>query len=254
MYISDINSNCPQWISHNLFREDDVCLTTVFTARGCCFATVSRTSLRRHQSIDICNIGDDSRLQVCKLPSCDDRASYSVVGHGDHAYVVGGQDNGGRALDTVLIYDLQTGQQCGSMKLQLGRAACSAVVVGNTLYVAGGRDGSRSFNAVEAMSLSSYSCRYIAPTPTCCCCLSSVSGRLVSTGGIENWPSMPKPTNCAHMLDESSGKWILLPAMNDTRLNHGMCTVADQVVMVVGGCSRSDWRFSETVEAVKLQL
>lgn len=254
--IADIQSGFTSWFLHPTLPTDAK-LANLFTAGGCCFATYHHHRSHQRQEIALYNIGNDSWLHVCDLPSYSVLASYSIVGHNDHAYIVGGKDSGdNKALDTVLIYDLHTGQQCGKKNLKLRRKECYSAIIGNTLYVGGGCVGVEWLNTVEALSLSEYSHFSIEPTETYHPCLAAASGRLIATGGAHDGGLLSSHvSNAAWMLDPSSGRWVSMPAMNDKRLRHGMCTVDDQIVIAVGGHFTSPLSLSlRTVEALKVSF
>lgn len=158
--------------------------------------------------------------------------------------------------NSVMVYNIGTGRKCGQGQLTCRRTDVSMAIIDNTLYVGGGQDEQRLFNTVEAISLSDYKCHLLSPTPTFKCSLAAVAGRLVSTGGSTSNSVSAPATSAASMLNMSTGQWQLLPAMDDVRVNHGVCAVGDDTVAVFGGTSTEFNSHLELkrVEALKIQL
>jgi N-acetylneuraminic acid mutarotase len=81
----------------------------------------------------------------------------TTVRWGDNIVVIGGVDNHGKALDTVIIYNVKTEQSHLLPSMRCKRRGCTAVVIGNNIVVLGG-DDEEWFNlkSVEAFNFESY--------------------------------------------------------------------------------------------------
>ena len=85
---------------------------------------------------------------VCEMAS---------VRWGDNVIVIGGADEQGRTLNTVVIYNVKTGKSHMLPEMKCKRKRCAAVVSQNTIVVMGGRDEQeRVVNSVEGFSFDSY--------------------------------------------------------------------------------------------------
>ena len=207
----------------SLFNAGDECFGTFFNAGG-------------KQSIAKYAVKKNEWKHVTDIPSWDQLNNYGITADRDHVYIVGGRDDGGNRKDTVLVYDINTGTQCGRKKMNSKRQCCSPAIVGNLLYVGGGRDGVHHLNTVECIPLID-DCSHprVAETPTYGCSLASLCGQLVMSGGTVGERLFSPVSNKVSVLSPSLNRWLPLPPMNKQRVYHGTCTVGDDTLMVVGG-------------------
>jgi hypothetical protein len=63
----------------------------------------------------------------------------ATVRWGDNIVVIGGVDKRGKALDTVIIYNVKTEQSHLLPPMRCKRYGCTAVVIGNNIVVLPGR-------------------------------------------------------------------------------------------------------------------
>ena len=88
----------------------------------------------------------------------------ATVRWGDNVIVIGGVDKDGKALNTVVIYNVQTGKSHMLPEMKWKRKGCTAVVSQGTIVVMGGRDaGGRSLNSVECFTFDRYSWEDLPP-------------------------------------------------------------------------------------------
>ena len=90
----------------------------------------------------------DIKNNVCKqlAPLPYKVSEMATVRWGDNVVVIGGADQRGNRLNTVIMYNVKTQQ----------REACAAVVVGNNIVVLGGYSGNKTLASVEAFSFERY--------------------------------------------------------------------------------------------------
>jgi hypothetical protein len=70
--------------------------------------------------------------------------------------VIGGVDKRGKALDTVIIYNVKTEQSHLLPSMRCKRRGCTAVVIGNNIVVLGGDDERGTLKSVETFNFESY--------------------------------------------------------------------------------------------------
>ena len=81
----------------------------------------------------------------------------ATVRWGDNIVVIGGADKDGNALDTVIMYNVMTGQSHMLPPMRCKRWGCTAVVTGNSIVVLGGTDEERNdLKSVEAFNFERY--------------------------------------------------------------------------------------------------
>ena len=165
--------------------------------------------------------------------------------------IVGGQDDGGNRKDTILVYDIKTGTQCGRKKMNSKRQYCSPAILDNLLFVGGGHDGVHYLNTVECIPLVD-DCSHprVAETPTYDCSLASLCDQLVMSGGFVGESLYSPGSNMVSVLSPSLNTWLPLPPMNRQRFGHGTCTVSDDTLMVVGGWT-DEFISLDSVEVLK---
>ena len=68
----------------------------------------------------------------------------------DNVVILGGRDNEGHVLDTVILYNVTTGSHRMLPSMKTKRSGCTAVIIGNNIIVMGGRrDYRKPVNSVE---------------------------------------------------------------------------------------------------------
>ena len=248
LYHYDLKTGNDSWAIHKTLPQDGVRLHTLFTAHDCCCATYHKLNISdRTQGIAWYDVAHKSWQLVCHLPFHYQLQYSSAVAVGGKVYLVGDGDG---AVNTVLIYDLQTGQKCGSKTLTLKRRSCASAIIDNVLYVVGGWDGQNHLRSMEALSLSNFSSITVPATPIYSCSCTEAGGALFVTVGRVGPLVQSRISNGAFKLDMSSRSWLSLPAMNVGRLHHGM-SAADGLLMVVGG-TRDGISGLKSVEILKL--
>ena len=71
--------------------------------------------------------------------------------------VIGGVDKRGKAMNTVIMYNVKTGQSHLLPPMRCKRCGCAAVVVGNNIVVLGGYDEkAQELKTVESFDLERY--------------------------------------------------------------------------------------------------
>ena len=224
----------------------EVC--SFFNAGDECFGTFFKRGGK--QSIAKYTFKKNEWKHVTDIPSVDQLDYYGITADRDHVYIVGGVDDDWNRKDTILVYDIKTGTQCGRKKMNSKRQCCSPAIVGNLLFVGGGHDGVHDLNTMECIPLIG-DCSHprVAETPTYGCSLASLCGQLVMSGGCVGESFSSPVSNMVSVLSPSLNRWLPLPPMNKQRLRHGTCTVGDDTLMVVGGWAGSS--YFDSVEVLK---
>ena len=103
------------------------------------------------------------------------------------------------------------------------------------MFVEGGlTDGYDSSNIVECADVRDRKWRTIPSTTTYCPTLTSVSNRLVGTGGrTQLWHS--PSSNIVELYDERSTKWLPLPLMTQERWLHAAFSTQNGELITAGG-------------------
>ena len=145
----------------------------------------------------------------------------SVALHDNSLYVVGGRTESGERVNTARVCDLHSGHWSKMDDMQTKRRVCSSVIINNTVFVGGGvTDGHYFSNIVECADVRDRKCRTIPSATTYLATLTSVSNRLVGTGGMtQQWISSSL-SNIVELYNETSTKWLPLPRMTHKRLLH----------------------------------
>ena len=247
-YLSDLHSSGGSWSTVvNTHSTSGGQVRRLFNAGDECFGTFFKRGGK--QSIAKYTVKKNEWKHVTDIPSFDMLDHYSITADRDHVYIVGGSDDEWNIKDTILVYDIKTGTQCGRKKMNSKRWCCSPVIVGNLLFVGRGFDGVHDLNTVECIPLIN-DCTHprVAETPTYDCELSSLCGQLVMSGGTVGERLFSPVSNMVSVLSPSLNRWLPLPPMNKQRTLHGTCTVSDDTLMVVGGCASG---FLDSVEVLK---
>ena len=233
--MSDLHSSGGSWSTVvNTHSTSGGEVYRLFNAGDECFGTFKKRGGK--QSIAKYTVKKNEWKHVTDIPSVDQLDYYGITADRDHVYIVGGEDDGENIKDTILVYDIKTGTQCGRKKMNSKRWGCSCAIVGNVLFVGGGFDGVHYLNTMECIPLTD-DCSHprVAETPTYDCELSSLCGQLVMSGGTVGESVFSPVSNMVSVLSPSLNTWLPLPPMNKQRFCHGTCTVGDDTLMVVGG-------------------
>lgn len=184
--IADVHSSQPHWsIIPNSFSGRHK-VRHLFTDSNDCFAVLKKTE-SNHNSIARYRVNSNRWAKITDFPYHHPRdleGCAITADRGHHAYIVGGMSSGS-ITDTILVYDLTTGRQCGQTKMRQKRRNCSCAILDNLLYVGGGWNGEYDINSIETISLTDYSYTHCAmiPSKTYSCLLTSVGDRLIASGG-----------------------------------------------------------------------
>ena len=88
----------------------------------------------------------------------------ATIRWGDNVIVIGGVDKQGEVLNTVVIYNVQTGKSHMLPEMKCKRKGCTAVVSRGVIVVMGGKDErDRAFNSVECFTFDRYSWEDLPP-------------------------------------------------------------------------------------------
>ena len=87
----------------------------------------------------------------------------ATVRWGDNVIVIGGVDKDGKALNTVVIYNVQTGKSHMLPEMKCKRRDCMAVVSQGAIVVMGGDERNRALNSVECFTFDRYSWEDLPP-------------------------------------------------------------------------------------------
>ena len=80
----------------------------------------------------------------------------ATVRWGDNIVLIGGANEDGHPLNTVIIYNVKTEQSHMLPSMRCKRAGCTAVVIENNIVALGGWDGRGPVKSVEAFNFESY--------------------------------------------------------------------------------------------------
>ena len=237
--ITDVHSSQPHWsIVPNTFCGNYK-VRHLFTDGDDCYALLKETD-RNRNSIARYRLDRNRWAKIIDFPS---HIPYHLEGcaitadRGHRMYIVGGVESG-TITDTVLVYDINTGKQCGRTKMRQKRRNCSCIVIDNLLYAGGGWNGDYGVNSIESISLTDYTNHAVMPSSTYSSLLTSVGGRLVASGGSISARSQTSASDSVSILDKHTNRWIPIPKMNYGRYYHGACQVREDRMMVIGGWGR----------------
>lgn len=102
----------------------------------------------------------DKVTQLASLPY--PMSEMATVRWGDNVILIGGADQNGRPLSTVVIYNVKTERWHILPPMNEKRKACSAVVIQNRIFVMGGRTQNNTcLRSVECFNFNNYSWQYI---------------------------------------------------------------------------------------------
>ena len=160
----------------------------------------------------------------------------SVALHDNSLYVVGGETKSGERVNTARVCDLHSGHWYKMDDMQTKRHSCSSVIINNTVFVGGGlADGLHSSNMFECADVRDRKWRTIPSTTTYWPTLTSVSNRLVGTGGLTQQQRFSPSSNIVELYDERSTKWLPLPLMTHKRVGHAAFSTQNGELITAGG-------------------
>ena len=235
VYVTDLCSEPLRWVTKSN-THDAGRLYRLFTVGNKCYGTFYKEDSIQEQTIASYNIDKNEWTKVADLPSNTALQWYGIVGDSNRIYVVGGWDAAWSALNTIFVYDAQTGLLCGKKTLMSSRRSCACAIVNKMLYVAGGFCGTKGLKQVEGFSLNDFSCHKLASTETYRCSMAALCGQLVTSGGTTESGDYSPCSNAVSVFDPSINVWLPSAPMNSRRLFHGMYAHEDDgILSVVGG-------------------
>ena len=81
----------------------------------------------------------------------------ATVRWGGNIVIIGGIGKDGNILNSVVMYNVNTGQNRMLPPMRYKRRGCTAVVIGNNIVVLGGRDEQeRDLRSIEAFNFETY--------------------------------------------------------------------------------------------------
>ena len=100
----------------------------------------------------------DIKNNVCKqlAPLPYEVSDMATVRWEDNVVVIGGIDNHGEELNTVIMYNVKTQQSHMLPPMRCKRRGCTAVVVGNDIVGLGRKDKQSKLKSVEAFNFQLY--------------------------------------------------------------------------------------------------
>ena len=182
------------------------------------------------------NLNEDKKWRfLTVLPNELQLYGVSVALHDNSLYVVGGRTKSDEIVNTARVCDLHSGYWYKMDDMQTKRSFCSSVIINNTMFVGGGlTDGPCCSNIVECADVRDRKWRTIPSTTTYWPTLTSVSNRLVGTGGLTQ-QRCGSPSNIVELYDERSTKWLPLPLMTHKRVAHAAFSTQNGELITAGG-------------------
>lgn len=161
-----------------------------------------------------------------------------MVGHGQFLYAVGGRTRCGRCVPTARFLNLATGKWTPLPDMPTALSSCSVAMVGDTLFVGGGRNGGGCFsNKVMSLHIGIEHVWWqeVTSTKTYDPSLVLFHGRLLALGGLDGETWTNSATSTAELLDFSiSHEWLPLPSLNRTWMSHGAVSVGNRLIAAGG--------------------
>ncbi|XP_065916753.1 serine/threonine-protein kinase WNK-like isoform X3 [Dysidea avara] len=170
----------------------------------------------------------------------------TAAGYQGTLIITGGRDDQRRTLATTELFDsttkrwFSTGQWYTTSDLPLPHHWLQSVIVDNTLYLLGGRNQDGISPAVFTApldTLSSHQLKWSSQqdTPWCCSAPVSIQGRhLLTVGGVKKTGS--GYTSDINMFNKVSHSWEAIGHIPSARSGPAVVSVADNKIVVVGGC------------------
>jgi hypothetical protein len=180
----------------------------------------------------------------------------TLVVHNHLLFLVGGRTKSGQCVTKVCVRDLRLDRYTPFDTLPdliTARSSCSALVIGDTLFVGGGRGSEGVFiNQVEALNIGRPNERWQMVTPTTRYdpTLVQFCGKLLALGGLteKTWSHSATISSSAELLEDSiSTKWFPLPDMRNRWMSHGAAGCGN-LLIVAGGLSSCRY----VIESTKL--
>ena len=223
----------------NKFVRKNGYISNVVCHQGVCLVCVKDVD-KDQFVIEQFYLNEDKKWRfVTVLPNELQLNGVSVALHDNSLYVVGGETKSWEIVNTARVCDLHSGHWYKMDDMQTKRRDCSSVIINNTVFVGGGTtNGYHSSNIVECADVRDRKWRTIPSTTTYGPTLTSVSNRLVGTGGRTQQRFYSPPSNIVELYDERSTKWLLLPLMTHKRCLHAAFSTQNGELITAGGaCS-----------------
>ena len=255
VYLRSLHAQHPEWKSITRQAADILALDCQSNE---CFAMIY-DKLTGHSAIESF---DPGRLTgwcpVADLPDeFQSLSDVAMVVHNQFLFAIGGRTRSGKCVSTVCVRNLRLTSRSAPFTtlpdMITGRSSCSAVVIGDTLFIGGGRDSEGGFsNEVEALNIDRPNGRWqkVSPTTRYDPTLVQFSGKLLALGGLtgKTWSHSPTVTSSAELFDDSvSRTWLPLPDMNNRWMSHGAAACGN-LLIVAGGLSSARY----VIESTKL--
>ncbi|XP_065916224.1 serine/threonine-protein kinase WNK-like isoform X2 [Dysidea avara] len=166
----------------------------------------------------------------------------TAASHQGTLVITGGKDDQRRKLATTELFDSTTGQWYTTSDLPLPHYWLQSVIVDNTLYLLGGynQDGmSPAVFTAPLDTLSSHQLKWSSQqdTPWCRSAPVSIQGRhLLTVGGVKKTGSDYVLTSDINMFNKVSHSWEAIGHIPSARCGPAVVSVADNKIVVVGGC------------------
>ncbi len=119
-----------------------VSLDAVLLAAGLCLGVVLRAQPRSEPPVVLPKMDVTASVPLVKVADYkmrEARIDPAVVAQGDFIYIIGGSDSDRGLLTSVERFDVRTNKSELFTQLKIGRKGHRAVLVGNSIYVLGGR-------------------------------------------------------------------------------------------------------------------
>ena len=193
------------------------------------------------------------------LPMKTSRWSSTAVCFSNHIIVAGGFDDRGDTL-CVEVLDVKARRWYTAESLPNPRTALKSTIIGNTLYLMGGRDHTSSTKVVLKINLDELIIKavsneatptlwqVISDTPLKCSTPLSVSGSLIAVGGHNDHDN---PSSSIHLYQPDTKKWVKVGDL-PTACHSCTCSVLPNGdVILAGGWSR-DYLYISTIHYLSI--
>ena len=137
----------------------EICKSAAFGQQNIYFNKLSvylGTNQDRLSSVKLFDMNKKECRELKPLPY--PVADMATVKWADNVVVIGGIDEHGNVLNTILIYNIKTGKSHMLPPMKYKRKGCTTAVLGNTIVAMGGADDQENIlKSVEGFSFESYS-------------------------------------------------------------------------------------------------